>query len=89
MPELDGERVHFIGAGGASMSALAEYCLLSGAEVTGSDRTFGENMEKLAALGAEVYTGARRDIIARAGVVVYSFPGPQNATAQSAPRAVG
>lgn len=47
MPELDGERVHFIGAGGASMSALAEYCLLSGAEVTGSDRTFGENMENL------------------------------------------
>lgn len=89
MPELDGERVHFIGAGGASMSALAEYCLLSGAEVTGSDRTFGENMEKLAALGAEVYTGARRDIIARAGVVVYSSAVPESDTELSAARAMG
>ena len=76
MPDLRGERVHFVGVGGASMCALAEYCLLAGAEVSGSDRVLSAATERLAALGAQVYRGVRRDIIARAGLVVRSSAVP-------------
>ena len=58
------------------MCALAEYAMLAGAEVSGSDRTPSAATERLAALGAEVYSGARRDIIARAGLVVRSSAVP-------------
>lgn len=74
--ELERERVHFVGVGGASMCALAEYCLLAGAEVSGSDRVRSAALGRLAALGAEVYLGARRDTIARAGLVVRSSAVP-------------
>ncbi len=76
MPDFAGERIHFVGVGGASMCALAEYAMLAGAEVSGSDRTPSAATERLAALGAEVYSGARRDIIARAGLVVRSSAVP-------------
>lgn len=89
MPDLKGERIHFVGVGGASMSALAEYCLLSGAEVSGSDMRTSAATERLAALGAEVYSGARRDIIAKAGVVVYSSAVPASDAELSAARAMG
>ena len=68
--------MHFVGVGGASMCALAEYCLLAGAEVSGSDRVRSAALGRLAALGAEVYLGARRDTIARAGLVVRSSAVP-------------
>ena len=58
------------------MCALAEYCLLAGAEVSGSDRVRSAALGRLAALGAEVYLGARRDTIARAGLVVRSSAVP-------------
>lgn len=88
MPDLKGERVHFIGVGGASMSALAEYCLLAGAEVSGSDRAESAVTRRLSSLGAEVYSGARRDIIAKAGMVVYSSAVPECDVELTAARAM-
>lgn len=72
------EKVHFVGVGGASMSALAELMLLWGAQVTGSDRVECPAFARLREMGAEVYTGARRDIIARAGIVVFSSAVPES-----------
>ena len=58
------------------MCALAEYCLLAGAEVSGSDRVRSAALDRLSALGADVYIGAKRDTIARAGLVVRSSAVP-------------
>ena len=76
MPEFSKERIHFVGVGGAGMCALAEYCLLCGAEVSGSDIRENAAFRHLKEAGAEVYLGARRDIIARAGLVVRSSAVP-------------
>lgn len=70
------------------MSALARYCLLAGAEVTGSDMREGAGAE-LVKEGAEVYRGARRDIIARAGFVVRSSAVPLSDPEISAALAMG
>lgn len=78
MPDFAMEKVHFVGVGGASMSALAELMLLWGAQVTGSDRVECPAFARLREMGAEVYTGARRDIIARAGIVVFSSAVPES-----------
>lgn len=58
------------------MSALAKYCLAEGAKVSGSDRNPSERLSRLSAAGAQVYTGAREDIIERCDAVVYSSAVP-------------
>lgn len=53
-PYLDGGKIHLVGIGGVSMSALAELLLHLGAQVTGSDRTKTATTEKLERLGAVI-----------------------------------
>jgi UDP-N-acetylmuramate--alanine ligase len=50
-------RVHFVGIGGAGMSALARIALDEGMRVSGSDARTSPVLEHLASLGAEVHTG--------------------------------
>jgi UDP-N-acetylmuramate--alanine ligase len=52
-----GTRVHFVGIGGAGMSALALVALGEGMRVSGSDARTSPVLERLASLGAEVHTG--------------------------------
>ncbi len=54
---LSGERIHFIGIGGAGMSGLALVCADLGAEVTGSDRSESSYIERLRAHGLEPVVG--------------------------------
>ena len=49
--------IHFIGIGGAGMSALAHVLCERGFHVSGSDKNAGGICEKLKALGAVVYQG--------------------------------
>jgi UDP-N-acetylmuramate--alanine ligase len=49
--------VHFVGIGGAGMSALAELVLRSGGRVTGCDVQRSATVEALAALGAQIAQG--------------------------------
>ena len=49
--------MHFIGIGGAGMSALAQYALNKGYTVTGSDATSNEYTELLQSKGATVFLG--------------------------------
>lgn len=58
------------------MSALAEYAALSGAAVSGSDRTFSRALEKLKSAGVAVYVGVNEDIIGEADLVVRSSAVP-------------
>src|SRR3989344_1700194 len=54
------ESVHFIGAGGIGVSALAKYFMSRGARVTGSDIAKSENTDELAGLGARMKIGPHK-----------------------------
>ncbi len=58
-------KIHFIGIGGISMSALAYYCLKHGIEVSGSDRENNLQTKKLKKLGVEIYIGHKESNIAK------------------------
>ena len=64
--------IHFIGIGGAGMSALAHVLCERGFHVTGSDRNAGGVCEKLKALGAVVYQGHAAQQVQGADAVVIS-----------------
>ena len=76
VPYLEGKRIHFAGAGGVSVSALAEYALRSGAEVSCSDKRGSAVLRRLAALGARVCEDDDADIIEGCDLVVRSSAVP-------------
>ena len=51
------QRLHFVGIGGAGMSAIAELLLALGYAVSGSDRAASPVTQRLARLGAQVHIG--------------------------------
>jgi len=65
-------RIHFIGIGGIGMSGIAEILLTMGYAVSGSDLRSSATTERLAALGATIYTGHAAANAAASDVVVTS-----------------
>ncbi|MDE1928686.1 MAG: UDP-N-acetylmuramate--L-alanine ligase, partial [Burkholderiales bacterium] len=63
---------HFVGIGGAGMSAIAEVLHALGHRVSGSDRSDSAVARRLAALGIEVHIGHAAAQVARADRVVTS-----------------
>jgi UDP-N-acetylmuramate--alanine ligase len=51
------KKIHFVGIGGIGMSGIAEILMDEGFVVTGSDRSAGENTERLAGMGAAIFIG--------------------------------
>lgn len=72
-----GQRVHFIGIGGYSMSGLAQVLLKAGVRVSGSDANASDRTEQVAAAGANVYIGHDARHVHGADLVVYSTDVPQ------------
>lgn len=66
------EPVHFIGLGGAGMSAVARVLLQQGLRVSGSDAAESKGLRALAALGAEVQVGHVAEVVPEHGTVVVS-----------------
>lgn len=68
------KKVYFIGIGGVSMSALAQFLHGCGYQVYGSDGVKGEQTEKLLARGIEVFFGVdgERESLLQADAVVYT-----------------
>lgn len=64
--------VHFIGIGGAGMSAIARLMLQAGMTVSGSDRSDSEALDSLRQLGATVYVPQAAENIRGAQTVVVS-----------------
>ena len=64
--------VHFIGIGGIGMSGIAEIMLRIGYQVQGSDAKASANTERLADLGARIFTGHDAANLEGASAVVYS-----------------
>ncbi|HRV07604.1 MAG TPA: UDP-N-acetylmuramate--L-alanine ligase, partial [Acidobacteriota bacterium] len=71
-------RFHFVGIGGAGMSAVADQLLHRGCEVTGSDLADGKTVERLRAKGAVVHLGHRPENIEGAQFVVISSAVPDD-----------
>jgi UDP-N-acetylmuramate--alanine ligase len=70
---LRGRRLHFVGAGGVGVSALAELAHRRGAVVTGSDLRENEGTARLRAVGVRVFpAGHRAEHVAGAELVVHT-----------------
>jgi len=64
--------IHFVGIGGIGMSGIAEVLLNQGYTVQGSDLKTTKITDRLARLGAEIFTGQRAENLDHAAVVVIS-----------------
>jgi UDP-N-acetylmuramate--alanine ligase len=64
--------IHFVGIGGIGMSGIAEVLLNQGYVVQGSDLKTTKITDRLARLGATIFTGQRADNLEHAEVVVIS-----------------
>ena len=69
---------HFIGIGGAGLSAIARVLLERGEKVTGSDRQQSPITETLQAAGAQVFIGHNAENVQGADVVVRSSAVPDD-----------
>ncbi|MGP9502520.1 UDP-N-acetylmuramate--L-alanine ligase [Specibacter sp. AOP5-B1-6] len=82
-------RVHFIGMGGAGMSAVARIMLGQGVPVSGSDARESAGLGELAALGAIVHIGQSAANVAAVDTVVVSTAIRENNPELAAARAAG
>ncbi len=82
-------KIHFIGVGGAGMSALARILLDKGYVVSGSDRKMSATAEQLAARGAEIFEGHDAANVNGADVVVVSTAIPEDNVEVAAAKAQG
>ncbi len=82
------ERIHFIGIGGAGLSAIAKVLIEQGKQVSGSDQVASAATAALAAMGARVSIGHRAENLGDAQLVVMSSAvragNPELAAAQAA-----
>jgi len=67
-----GKHIHFVGIGGAGLSAIAKVMLEQGVTVSGSDQAPNAETQALAAAGARVYSGHQAENIQDADLVVIS-----------------
>lgn len=66
------KKIHFIGIGGAGMSALAEILFHKGYQLTGSDNNPSDTLTRIKALGIPVSMGHRPENIGDAELVVHT-----------------
>ncbi|MBW8009833.1 MAG: UDP-N-acetylmuramate--L-alanine ligase [Chloroflexi bacterium] len=74
----DAKHTHFIGIGGAGLSAIARVLLERGQKVSGSDRTNSELTDSLRDAGAQIFIGHSAENIAGADLVIRSSAVPEN-----------
>ncbi len=66
------KKIHFIGVGGVSVSALAEHAVYAGNDVSGSDICFSERIEKLQKIGCKIHLNHNAENVLNANQVVYT-----------------
>jgi UDP-N-acetylmuramate--alanine ligase len=54
---FENRKIHFVGAGGCGMSGLAEFVLMEGGQVSGSDMKSSDACQRLESLGARIHIG--------------------------------
>jgi len=86
---VEGKHVHFIGIGGAGLSAIARVLMERGAVVSGSDLVLSPVAKALARDGARVFVGHRAEQVAGADLVIVSSAVPEDNVEVQAARAAG
>lgn len=71
------ERIHFVGIGGAGMSAIAVVLLAKGIQVSGSDLKESRNTRRLQQMGAHVFIGHRPENVDDTDILVVSSAIPE------------
>ena len=71
-------KVHFVGIGGIGMSGIAELLLNLGFDISGSDVSDSEIIDRLRSNGAKVNIGHKTDNLFETEVVVYSSAIPED-----------
>jgi len=66
------KKIHFVGIGGAGMSAIAKVLLEMGYEITGSDLKISETTTKLEKIGAKIFAGHSSENITGTEAIVVS-----------------
>jgi UDP-N-acetylmuramate--alanine ligase len=66
------ERIHFVGIGGAGMSAIAVVLLAKGMQVSGSDIKESRNTRRLRQMGARIFIGHMPENVEDADLLVVS-----------------
>ncbi len=77
MNRLKGKRIHFIGIGGISMSAIANFLLESNIKVSGSDLIYNNKIKELESKGASITIGHEKENVETADIVVISSAIPE------------
>ena len=77
MDKFKNKKIHFIGIGGISMSAIANFLLDYNIRVTGSDLKSNTKIEKLKTKGALINIGHKKDNVKKANIVVISSAIPE------------
>ncbi|MGZ6734776.1 MAG: Mur ligase domain-containing protein, partial [Nocardioides sp.] len=72
LPAEELGRVHFVGIGGAGLSAIARLMLARGITVSGSDGNPSATLDKLREAGATVYVGHAAEQVHDADTLVVS-----------------
>lgn len=89
-PQLDSlGAVHFIGMGGAGMSAIARLMLAAGIQVSGSDQVLSAGLQELEAAGARIAVPQAAQNIQGADTVVVSTAIKEDNPELAAARAAG
>lgn len=82
-------RVHFIGIGGAGLSAIALILLENGYQVSGSDRAASTLSDKVRTAGGRVYLGHKAENVSGADLVIRSSAVPDDNVEVQAARRLG
>lgn len=69
---IPGQQIHFIGIGGAGLSAIARVLLDQGFIITGSDLNYTDLLETLEQDGATIYRGHNASFVGQAELVIAS-----------------
>ena len=72
------KRVHFVGIGGSGMCPIAEILFHKGYQLTGSDRSESDTLERVKGYGIPVFTEHRPENVEGAELVVYSAAVPKD-----------
>jgi len=87
--DFQNRRVHFVGIGGAGLSAIARVLMEQGAVVSGSDLVLSPVAEALARDGAQVFVGHRAEWVEGADLVIVSSAVPEENVEVQAARTAG
>jgi UDP-N-acetylmuramate--alanine ligase len=87
--QLRDRHVHFVGIGGAGLSAIARVLMEQGAEVSGSDLALSPVAESLARDGVRIFVGHQADNVTGADLIVVSSAVPASNVEVRAARAAG